>query len=98
MTIGDFHVHLKLHEEGRKRFQCSVCFKRFVAPSIVKRHMIVHTSNKRFTCKSLVNGLVCGKALKEEATLKDIQILILRKYSHANIQIVLRNLKLCITC
>ena len=29
--------------------------------------MIVQTSNKKFTCESLVNGLVCGK---EEATLK----------------------------
>ena len=32
--------------------------------------MIVHTSNNKFTCESLVNGLVCGKTFKEEATLK----------------------------
>ena len=92
MTIGDFHMHLRLHEEGKKRFQCSTSFMRFVAPSVVKRHMIVHTSNKKFTCESLVYGLVCGKAFKEEATLKR-HILILGKYSHGNIQIVPRNLK-----
>ena len=32
--------------------------------------MIVHTSNKKFTCESLVNGLVCGKAFNEEAPLR----------------------------
>ena len=68
--IGDFNMYLRLHKEEKKRFEYSVYFKRFVAPYIVKRHMIVHTSNKKFTCESMVNGSVCGKAFKEEATLK----------------------------
>ena len=47
-----------------------MCCKKFIAPSVLKRHVIVHSSVKKFKCQKLVNGVECGKAFKEYKTLK----------------------------
>ena len=63
-------VKLRLHEEEKKQYQCNVCYKKFIAPSVLKRHVIVHSTVKKFKCQKLVNDVECGKAFKEYETLK----------------------------
>mgnify|MGYP002630339727 CR=1 FL=1 len=40
--------HLKCHRE--KKVVCEVCGKRFIEPCKLKRHMLVHTNERRFHC------------------------------------------------
>ncbi|XP_073709340.1 uncharacterized protein znf770 [Garra rufa] len=50
---------------GRKRvYECPVCHKRFVAPSKLKRHSLIHTNQKPFQCS------ICSSAFRERSHLK----------------------------
>ncbi|CAH8441840.1 unnamed protein product [Schistosoma turkestanicum] len=38
------------HKKRKAPYLCSVCHKKFVKPSLLKRHMTIHTKNKSYEC------------------------------------------------
>ncbi|CAH8453573.1 unnamed protein product [Schistosoma rodhaini] len=50
-VIQDNSHAIKSNRKKRKTpYLCSVCHKKFVKPSLLKRHMTIHTKNKSYEC------------------------------------------------
>ncbi|RTG89840.1 uncharacterized protein DC041_0009858 [Schistosoma bovis] len=44
------HAIKSNHKKRKTPYLCSVCNKKFVKPSLLKRHMTIHTKNKSYEC------------------------------------------------
>src|SRR5277367_999180 len=49
--------------EGKKKYACGTCGKRFQTPSLLKRHEKIHTGGKPFECAE------CGKRFSQKSHL-----------------------------
>ncbi|XP_071758323.2 uncharacterized protein LOC139914034 [Centroberyx gerrardi] len=67
---GRLRMHSQSHERGSYRgkvtlkHQCATCLKSFCSPSKLKRHFLIHTGQKPFSC------MICKKAFRQETHLK----------------------------
>ncbi|XP_072512964.1 uncharacterized protein znf770 [Salminus brasiliensis] len=57
-------VPLEKMEKTPKKHQCATCLKCFSAPSKLRRHILIHTSERPFGCQ------LCAKAFRQLAHLK----------------------------
>ena len=70
---GGFHQTGRLHHRRRymaapsvtsRPYRCGVCFKRFLQPHHLKRHVFIHTGHKPFPCT------LCGKRFQRKDHLR----------------------------
>uniref|UniRef100_A0A3B1JV50 C2H2-type domain-containing protein n=1 Tax=Astyanax mexicanus TaxID=7994 RepID=A0A3B1JV50_ASTMX len=61
---GIAQVSLETMEKTPKQHQCATCLKCFNAPSKLRRHVLIHTSERPFGCQ------LCSKAFRQLAHLK----------------------------
>ncbi|XP_023332175.1 protein tramtrack, beta isoform isoform X7 [Eurytemora carolleeae] len=51
-------------DSSRKKYECPVCGKRFITPSKLASHLVVHTGERNYRCNH------CGKMFTQSGTLK----------------------------
>lgn len=61
---GSSHIQAPLIPNKPRRNQCATCLKCFSAPSKLRRHVIIHTSQRPYGCQ------LCTKAFRQLAHLK----------------------------
>ena len=56
IEVLDLEVHLKTHNQERKKHKCDICTKAFPRKADLKQHEIIHSESRTlFTCD------LCGK-------------------------------------
>merc|ERR1719312_740992 len=61
----DIKIETSTTKAPKKLYKCTVCFKSFLSPSLLKRHERVHTGEKPFTCA------VCDKGFSQKHHMQD---------------------------
>ncbi|KAK4473812.1 hypothetical protein MN116_003146 [Schistosoma mekongi] len=50
VIIDNTHTPKSKHKRQKAPYSCPVCHKKFIKPSLLKRHMIIHTKDKSYEC------------------------------------------------